>query len=467
VALGASAALGAEPTQDELLQQIRALEAKVQQIEALRGKVEALEAQQGATTQRLDSREVDATVDSVLRDAEVRSRFLQQQGFTAGYNKGKFALQSEDGNFTLVPQAQLQIRYVANYREEASTSTTSGTPPVTTVDEDPDNLESGFEIRRARLSLSGNLYSPKLTYFVQWQSDRNGGGVSLQDAWAKYQLTDSWAIRGGQFQDPWTKEETTSSKRQLAADRSMLNEYLGGGDTDRVQGVTAIWDDGKDKSPFRAEFGYTDGTNSDNTNFVDGGGSTTFDVANPDYGLTGRVEYLAFGDIKNYEDFTALGNEKDLLVLGAGVSFTEAGNANALYHTVDAQYELGKWGFYAAYVGVASDNDNETGGNFYDWGALAQAGYLLTDKWEVFGRYDFVAADGDRFTAAGAEDTFHEITGGVNYYLEKHSAKFTLDLTYLPNGTPLTGNTANGIGHLGDDNDEDQIIIRGQFQLLL
>ena len=75
-----SSAFGAEPSQAELLRQI----------EALRAKVEALEAGQNATTQRLDSREVDATVHSVLNDAESRSHLLQQQGFTAGYNKGKF-----------------------------------------------------------------------------------------------------------------------------------------------------------------------------------------------------------------------------------------------------------------------------------------------------------------------------------------------------------------------------------------
>jgi hypothetical protein len=459
VVLAAAAALGApsisaygaaEPTQSELLRQI----------EALRAKVDALEAGQSATTQRLDSREVDAAVDRVLSDADARSRFLQQQGFTAGYNKGKFTIQSEDGKFTLVPQAQLQVRYVANYREEASQ--TAGTPPVT--DEDPDNVESGLEIRRLRLSLSGNVYGPKLTYFFQWQTDRNGGAVGLQDAWAKYQINDSWAVRAGQFQDFWTHEETTSSKRQLTVDRSLLNEYLGGGDTDRVQGATVIWDDGAKGSPFRAEVGYIDGANSDNTNFVDGGGSATFDVANPDFGFTGRAEYLAFGDWKQYEDFTALGNDKDLLIFGAGASFTEAGNANALYHTVDAQYETGRWGLYGALVGVASDNDNATGGNFYDWGALAQAGYLLTDKWEIFGRYDYVDGDDDRTTGDGE---YQEITAGVNYYLEKHSAKFTVDLTYLPDGTPLSGGTANGIGHLDNENDEAEIVFRAQFQLLL
>ena len=60
-----------------------------------------------------------------------------------------------------------------------------------------------------------------------------------------------------------------------------------------------------------------------------------------------------------------------------------------------------------------------------------------------------------------------EITAGVNYYIEKHAAKLTADLTYLPNGTPLTGSTADNIGHLPNENDEAEWLFRAQFQLLL
>ncbi len=139
------------------------------------------------------------------------------------------------------------------------------------------------------------------------------------------------------------------------------------------------------------------------------------------------------------------------------------GNANTLLHTVDAQYEVGPLGLYAAYVGAATDNDNDAGGNWYDWGALAQAGFMVSDKWEVFGRYNFVNLDDDR----SGDNQFDEITAGVNYYIEKHTMKFTADVTYLPDGTPLTGSTADGIGHLGDDADEQQFLFRAQFQLLL
>jgi hypothetical protein len=451
-------ASAAEPTQAELLQQI----------EALRAKVEKLEANQSATTQRLDTREVDATVNQVFRDADARSQYLQAQGFSAGWSKGKFLIQSEDGNYVLNPSIQMQFRYVANFREEAST--TSGTPPVT--DEDPDTLESGFEVRRLKFVFEGNVFAPDIKYKFQWATSRSAGTPVLEEGFftmgAARFLGDGFkdfAFKFGQFKDYTFHEEITSSKRQLAVDRSMLNEMLAGGVTDYEQGVSLIWDDGADGLPLRGEVSYVDGINTDNTNFFDAGGSTFYDVANPDYGLVGRLEYLAFGNWKQYDDFTALGNAEDMLVFGVGVNFSEAGNANVLLHTVDVQYETGRLGAYAALIGAATDNDNATGGNWYDWGFLAQAGYMLNDKWEVFGRYDFVGLDEDR--SPDAENEFHEVTAGVNYYLDKHNLKFTADVTYLPNGTPLSGGVADGIGHLGDDGDDTQFVFRAQFQLLL
>jgi hypothetical protein len=457
LAFAPPAAFAADPTQAELMQQI----------EALRAKVEQLESHQNATAQRLDSREVDATIDGVLRDADRRSQFMQAQGFTAGYNKGKFLIQSEDGNFVLNPGVQFQFRYVANLREESST--TSGTPPVT--DQDPDNVESGFEVRRLKFTLAGNLFAPDVAYDFTWATSRSSGGLTLENAWVRLggqrlfgDGMKDFAFKFGQFKDFTFHEEITSSKRQLAVDRSMMNEMLAGGITDYVQGASLLWDDGAEGLPLRAEIAYLDGLNSDNTNFFDLGGSSFYDVSSPDYGASGRLEYLAFGNWKAYDDFTTLGNAEDTLVIGAGAHFSEAGNASTLLHTVDAQYEMGPLGLYAAYVGAATDNDNASGGNWYDYGFLGQAGYMLTDKWEVFGRYDYVSLDSDR---SDAENEFHEVTAGVNYYMEKHAMKFTADVTYLPNGTPLSGSTADGIGHLGDDADEDQFVFRAQFQLLL
>jgi len=75
--------------------------------------------------------------------------------------------------------------------------------------------------------------------------------------------------------------------------------------------------------------------------------------------------------------------------------------------------------------------------------------------------YDVVLFDDD--TVNG--DTFNEFTVGANYYLGPdgaylHRAKFTLDFVYLPDGAP---SDQTGLGVLASD--EDEFVVRGQFQL--
>ena len=66
------------------------------------------------------------------------------------------------------------------------------------------------------------------------------------------------------------------------------------------------------------------------------------------------------------------------------------------------------------------------------------------------------------FANGATEDFFHELTVGVNYYIQGHAAKFTLDASYVPNGSP---NNQTGLGILAGDDAE--FVFRGQFQLLL
>jgi predicted porin len=146
-------------------------------------------------------------------------------------------------------------------------------------------------------------------------------------------------------------------------------------------------------------------------------------------------------------------------VVGGGASYSQNGDNNLLMHTVDVQYENGPIGAYAAYYGVYSDQD--AAGSLYDAGIELQASYLLNDKWEVFGRYELINVDEGH---GAGDDNYHVIAAGVNYYLHQHAAKFTLDLSYLPNGAPVS---FDGGGFLDPDADTDQLVLRAQFQLLL
>jgi len=317
-----------------------------------------------------------------------------------------------------------------------------------------DDTQNGIEIRRLQLGFDGNLFTPDLTYRIFWQSSElTTGNLSLLMAWVQYRFHGTpWVIGAGQFKDPLDHEQLISDARQLANDRTFVDDTLAGGEA-FSRGVTLRYDSG---GPLRAEGAFTSGFNVPNTTFQQ------FPTSPANYGVAARGEYKAFGSWKDYEQFTAQSGA-NLLVIGGGADLTEAGHTDSLRHVIDVQCNLGGLGLYASYLGrYTRGNTAGRGGDTYDPSARTQASYLLTPNWEAFARYDYVHLDGKEFKA-GTQSTVHEITAGANYYFHGQAAKATLDLTYLPNGTPLAdiGNDIIANIHHGE------LILRTQFQLML
>ncbi|HLL88948.1 MAG TPA: porin [Tepidisphaeraceae bacterium] len=431
LSMAASAALAADPVSSgEMMGQIAALRAEVAQLKG----------------EKAAPASTDATRDGVLRDADGRGALMQaDSAFVAGYSKGKFLLQSADGKFVFHPTIQFQVRNATNLRDEGG--------------EDGEwEGDNGWELRRTKLGFDGNAFTKDLTYNFVWATNRNGGGLAIEDAWVRYKFAPAWGFRVGQFKAPVNHESLVSSKRQLAADVSYFNETLFGS-SPYSQGISLIYDDG---GALRAEVAFTDGYNESNGNFQDPGSGGT----DANFGVGGRVEYKVMGEWGAYEDFTALGTKADLLVIGAGADITQTGDTNAYRYVADVQYEvaagqLGGLGLFGQIGGTTLENGGGTNTNDDDtnWGMSVQAGYMLGDRCEPFARYDYT-----KFESAptGFQDDVHELTVGVNYYFVGHNAKVTVDLNYLPNGAPVS---AGGLDIL--QSQEDQIVIRGQFQLLL
>ncbi|MEM8875020.1 MAG: porin [Planctomycetota bacterium] len=422
----------------------------LKKIEELQKQVESLQSNQEATTRQLTAAEIDAAVARVLDDAEARSDMLSMQGFTAGHNGKEFVLQNEDGTFKLVPNFQFQLRWVSNILEDAGGGSDF-------------ESDEGFEIRRMKFGVKGNAFSKDLKYDFKWATNDDGGALILEDAKIAWAFADNWTFFAGQFKDPVHFEEITSSSRQMAVDRSLINELIGGGLTDRVQGAGFTYEQDK----LKATFLYHDGINTDNTEFAREAGDGITPSISPDppqFGGAARVEYLVFGDSAVKKDFaTIAGNGVDeaSLAVGVGADFTDFGDEEALIHTADVIYKSGEgqgsYSLFAAYYGVYTETGMDTG---YTYGFEGLAAYAVTEKMDVFARGSFTDPDDDGFLG---DDDFFEATVGGNYYFANHSAKVTVDVTYLFDGTP---DSASGIGVRSGD-DDDQIIVRGQFQLLI
>jgi hypothetical protein len=437
VATAASAAYaGDEPSPQQLQEEVKQLREAVKELQTQRA------------NPPFNAADVDATVDSVLHDANRRTQLMAtDSAFMGGWNNG-FKIQSADGNFVLHPWFQMQFRNVTNYRQDAKQNGQG------------DDLQNGFELRRMKFGFDGNVFSPDVTYLFLWATDRHDGIPKLEDAWVKYKFADGLAVKAGQLKNPLDHEQIVSSKYQLAAERTLIAGVFVNGD-DYVQGVSLVMDNG---GALRGEVAFTDGIRSQNQNFQDFPSTTAGNSPTADFGAAGRVEYKLMGDWKDYEHFTAMGNKTDLLVLGAGADYTEAGHTGALVHVADVQYATpGGLSLYGAYLGrYTARNASAGNADTYDSTVRVFAGFMLNPKLEPFAQYQYIHFD-SAAVSAGTENTVHDITVGVNYYLKGQAAKLTVDASYLPNGTPVSDDSSGVLANNG----KNEVIIRAQFQLLL
>lgn len=429
-----------EPTAKELLEEIQKLQAQVQKLQAEEA------ARQAAQT---PATEPDAA-NRVLADAHRRAAASplslladDPPPFLAGHDGGKYMLGSADGNFQLVPNIQVQIRNVTNLNNEG--------------EDDFSDIENGWEIRRLKLGAKGHAFTRALKYDVKFAFGRDGGLAVLENAFIDYVPDEMFGIqnlgvRAGQFKDMTFIEESVSSAKQTAVDRSLVNESIGGGNSDFIQAVGPIWQGEK----WQGALFYTDGADSNNTPWNDG----TWD-----YGFAGRFDLVLMGDQDSVmEDFTALDTEENSARVGAGFHYSAVGDSRTLYHGADAQFESsGGLGVLGAYYGRLMEIDG--GSETFDVGGLVQVSQLIGDDgWEAFVRYDFIMFEDELVLGPDAEDFFHEFTAGVNKYCNGHKSKFSFDVVYLPNGNPGSN---GGVGLRPSDGEfGDQVALRAQYQLL-
>jgi hypothetical protein len=174
-----------------------------------------------------------------------------------------------------------------------------------------------------------------------------------------------------------------------------------------------------------------------------------------------------FNPFTQYDrQFTALGDKQDILVAGAGVDFSQASSNDVIFHTADIQYDtVSGFSAYAAYLGSYRDLHAAEGvakGHYYNPGFVVQAAYLVTPKIEPFIRYDYTYLPLGSTTSLITGEV-QEFTVGANYYLHNQNLKFTLDASWLPNGSPLD---ADALGILKDSG-HNEAVLRLQFQLAI
>jgi len=382
----------------------------------------------------------EGTDASRVHLAEMRSAATSAPA--AGHDGSAFFVGSDDGAFKLKAGGMLQFRYVMNFRDEPTDS--------------DDDLTNGFQARRTRLEFSGNVINKQTTFMVQTDFNRNGGTATVLDGWVRHEFAEGWALRFGQFKAPLLREELVSGKRMLAADRSITNGVF---TQARSQGVQLEYDGDR----ARVAVAFTDGLNTLNTDFDSS--------SEADYALTGRVDLRLKGDWKQFADFTSWRGSDFGAMIGLAGHWQSGGDtggtvdADLLEYTADLSLEGNGWNAFAAFIGRSTDS--EASGDFDDFGVVVQGGVFLTNKTELFARYDIVMPDDGRDSD---DDDFSTITAGINHYFveQSHAAKLTVDVLYFLDAQADSSSVVSrstGVGLLPDAED-GQIAARVQFQLL-
>lgn len=414
------------------------------ELAALRAEVAQLKQQSQSDTWLNERRaeEIKSLVRDVLSDADTRASL--QGGLTAGHD-GKFFLSSEDGNYRLNVGGQIQARYIYNSRDQAEQNASLG-----------DDKEAGFTLRRAKVKFDGHVVDPTWTYALQLAADRNNNDVALEVVTIGHEIADGVTLTLGRQKAPFLREELTSSKYQLAVERSLMNEFFTSG---HVEGLL-LSADVSDAVKLSAMI--HDGSGSGEVFVTD-----DFHTDNSDISGGARVDVKLAGDWKQAKDFSAWSGEDMAAFLGAAVNYDveETGdnniagantNGEVFKATVDASLESNGFGAYGA---VVYRNTHDFADNVDQWGALLQGSYNINDTIEPFVRLEYINPDNAR------EVTL--VTVGANYYIAKHNAKVTLDLVWAVDALDESVGGSSGLGLLSDDEDDaEQLAIRAQVQLL-
>lgn len=477
------------------------LEALRADFEALRQHTAALEARNEALSTSLDTQnrdwltaerasEIRGIVQDVLSDTQSRTS-LQDSGMLAGYAPGRgFFLANQDGSFSLKITGQIQTRWLLNYTKQSfdDRNTDIENSPKTTW---------GFQIRRAKVRFQGNVIDPSWKYQINGEFKGSSGRFDFAEALIQKVFENGVVLTVGQFKTPWLREELVSSSRQLAVERSVVNEFF---NQDRAVGAELSYrtDDWSLAGSYN---------NGQRTLIPERTRYTNF-LTNPTkWAFSSRFQWKLSGDWSDFKGFTGSMGQEQAVMLGVAVMGQQynatSGADNLLGYeavdfglngdltfdnstvwgvTADISAKFENISLFAAGIFQQYDVKGRDGnGNAFElssytpWGMVVQGGYSINDTVELFARYEYGNASVDSvetklggilstpatFNSEGGNVSI--LTVGANWFLNS-KIKFTADWGI---------NFADNLSTFSDSSDgwrssgsADQWVLRAQLQLL-
>ena len=435
----------------------------------------SLKDQSGAWLNEERAGEIRGLVQDVLLDSQSRTS-LQDSGMSAGYRSGEgFFLANQDGSFSLRITGQIQTRWVLNHTKQSFANRGTDT------DNSPQNTW-GFQIRRAKVKFKGNVIDPTWKYQINGAFGSDGV-FDFEEVMLSKVFENGITMTLGQFKTPWLREELVSSSRQLAVERSVVNEFF---NQDRAVGLLFAWKNDDWSLAGSYNNGQRTLLSADEryTNFTD----------NPTkWAFSARAEYKLSGDWSDFKGFNG-GIDQDQAVMigvafmgqqyngqvqdgsipGAPNSTVEYDNSTVWGVTADISAKFQNISLFAAGVFQSYDTKGAEAGQGFDlseympWGVVVQGGYSINDDWELFARYEYGNVPIEDLAVAGTPlDTRGGVasilTLGANWFINS-KVKFTTDWGMnFAQDLNLFDDPSDG---WRDSGTNDEWVLRAQLQLL-
>lgn len=385
------------------------------QEERLRRLEEELEA---IKRERAEEREA-ASREAAAAPGAVAPVVTDQAIVTAKVGDG-FTVQTADDSASIKLRGRIQLRYTHSDQEAREPS-------------------DGFQVRRARLRLSGHLLTRDLTWDVQLafsnlDTERDLRLV-LRDAYGNWKVHRDLEVRFGQMKVPFDRQRVNSSGKLQMVDRSIVVGEL---NLDRDVGVYAH---STDLLGLGKRLRYAVG--------VFGGDGRNRLATAPGLLAVGRLELLPFGDFDAYEEGDLDRHESPKLAVGVAAAYNS--NTDRSRSTFEdpfpndrrvdyrhAEVDLTfRWKGLSLSAEVLRRDPNKKrlvlpGGTPAivltrgAWGWFFQAGYMITDLVEVVGRVGEL-----RPISISAVSHVYEAGGGLNVYVHRHDVKVQADYFHL------------------------------------
>ena len=401
-----------------------------EQIQAIKERLDVVAAEPAPVEKIYNKEELEHAVEDYLSTDEARKKLgLGLSGVTAMYSpdeeKYSIVFRSSDDKYSLGIGGRVQFRY-------------------TFKDNDADygaRDTNNIDVRRARLSLGGNVYGKLLHYYIELDGD--SFDVGIRDFYVYWTPLEELNAKMGYFKVPFNRERMTSSAKLLFQDRSIASEAF---DQDRDYGVDIYGKPLDGYLEYHAAIFNGAGENPEDRGTDDNLDNELMYVLSARYNPFGKYDYYDETDVKYSDTLKA--------TIGASVAFNakkkdeKLEDTDAVVGTVDlgVKYKGISWNneYY-----VMSEDPEDDGETLDSDGFFTQIGYfVIPKKLEFDVRYSMLDPNNDV-----SNDMGREYAAGVNYYFRAHRSKIQADFGHY-------------VTEEGEEQDKQENRVRVQYQIV-